>query len=253
MLNLFLAVDGEQDDTDDLASPASSTGSTPQKPSESKTGKVELDLDDAPFLEIEEPEPASASEHRASTEKVTEAEVTSPAKNKKKKKILAVALLAVLVLGGGAGAFFLFFGGEPEVALAPEEGGPEVVIVQRWEDNVVEAQAPTDVVRFAPFWIELKDPEGELHILNLDFVAVAASTQTLSELAVKLPSLRDDLFFAFSSKPYSFYASTNGQDNVKQLIIGTVNDRLGSSRDAETGVTTQREIVDVMLQEFVFK
>jgi|GEM_PF-370775 flagellar FliL protein len=203
--------------------------------------KVDLDLDDAPFLEEDEEE-----------EEILEEEplpVESQEEEKKKKKVpawlqnklLIVGLLVGLLLG--AGAFFLFSGPKeeppaPPVAESPQPQAPaepEPVPEQPTEPEpvMVEEEEPPpgeSLVRLDPFLIEQRDAEGELRFLEVSLVFATPDVGLASNLTRETPTVRYALYYYMRNKDLQFLTDEENTEQLKKELLAVVNQYMSAGR-----------------------
>ena len=206
------------------------------------TGKVELDLDDAPFLmddEEPEPEPEALSEAASSS---AEAEALPPAKKRldfkallKDKRVLAGAGSALVLLA--VAAFFLFSSPSEETPPPPE---PEPQVT---EEAPKEPVKPTEYyIRWEPFWVEFTDNEGNVRFLVCRFAGVTTSEALKMEAEVKQLVLRDTIYYYLTHKDKDFLGNTANAEALKRDILAVVNQYLSSG-----------QIDQVLLEDYVIK
>lgn len=243
---LFLVPDSDQP-------PASESGPDSAPPSKAQGGfavsedqqanlKVELDLDDAPFLS--EPDEEEAAEETESTpiedadELNLDEEEDAPKglfANKKKLIILAAALL--LIIGGAVGAFFFFFGGEgAEPEPEPVEKKRVVVITTPPEAEAVELQT----VQLKPFIVPSKGSEGEVRLLHCTLNIPFDDPVQGQEMNVRLLEIRNAIYYYLVNKPLSHLSSEEEATLLKQDLVNVVNELL-----------TVKKITDIYIQEYV--
>ena len=201
---------------------------------QAKTGKVELDLDGAPFLQEEEaPPPAPVKEERPKAEPEGEAK---PKKSKKKLFILGGALFLVL---GAAAYFFLFSGGEEEAPVIPP--GTTVITVP---STPFTGPVATDqfMIEMPAFWVEVKDQEGEVRLLNCKISIPTNNNDNVLEFNAKKLIIRDALFYYLTNKDYAFLSESRNMETMKKDMVSIINEYL-----------TTEKIKEVLLAEFIIR
>lgn len=205
-------------------------------PSAKMEQKVELDLDDAPFLEDDlepepepEPEKKDASSHRPDAP-VTSAKGEATLKDRlsanKKKLVMAAGGAVVLLLMAVLVNVFLF-SGEPEPAPpAPEE--PETVTVA--PKTMPPAPSPQFSMRWEPFWVELKDTEGAIRYLTLRFSVPTDNPNVFAEMNIKKLILRDALFYYLRNQPIVSLSDEARVQAFKGELLTVINEHLGSGK-----------------------
>lgn len=205
----------------------------PESAPQAKTGKVELDLDGAPFLQEEEaPPPAPVKEERPQAEPDGEAK---PKKGKKKLLILGGALFLVL----GAAAYFLFFSGGEEVPEIPP--GTTVITVP---STPFTGPVATDqfIIEMPAFWVEIKDQEGEVRLLNCKISIPTNNNDNVLEFNAKKLVIRDALFYYLTNKDYAFLSDSRNMETLKKDMVSIINEYL-----------TTEKIREVLLADFIIR
>ncbi len=229
--------DAEPDN--DKAASASSDG---EKTSNSYVN-VELDLDDAPFLEDEEPEkkpeaPAKEEAAPAVAMPTPQAEkipfkVRLLALLKNKKLMIAVGAALILIIGAAIGVN-MFLGGSstPEPAKtaepAPAAVEPRKIVVPT-EPTLPPAPAePAFSVLWEPFWVPLRGPEGEWVFFVCQFSVPTDDAIVNSEMQAKVVTLRDAVFYYFINKDLTVLLDK--KDTVREELISVINEILTSGK-----------------------
>ena len=201
--------------------------------------KVELDLDDAPFLkEDEPPAPAEASKEPAA-KKESAAPEDAPAATTKKKKLLLLAAVAGVILLLAAAAVWWFVlrtpPPPPPPPAAPVE--PEVIVMP---GAPAASTAPAESVKeLAAFVIPRQSPQGT-RFLVCKFSTLSKDPAIDAEIDHKLIPLRDALYYYLSSKPDEFLLNPGNAAKVKQDLAGVVNDYI-----------THGKIEDVLFESYL--
>jgi len=184
--------------------------------------KVDLDLDDAPFLEDEEEEePEIAAPESVSEEEEDE----TPTPWWKKKQIVFPGAGALLLLLGAA-VYFLFFSAEP-----PPPPPPPQEIVE--EQPVEEAPPPPPVletitITLDPFLVEETDAKGQTRFLSVKFSTTTTNPDTEKEIKANIVVLRDAIYYYLKNKSLTFLSDKKNGDALKQDILSVVNQFLSS-------------------------
>lgn len=186
--------------------------------------KVELDLDDAPFLQKDEkpPEPEAYDNGLDNVSAVDDAE-----KRKRRKKKL-------MILGGGAGlllvavcaaVWWFFF----RVPPPPPPSGPEPEVV------VVPSTPPPapdrDIVReFAPFVVPSTNAEGQERFLVCKFAAISRDPKVNQEMAERMVPLRDAIYYYLRGKDGTFLLDARNGAQIKRDLLSVFNDYLSQGK-----------------------
>jgi flagellar FliL protein len=183
------------------------------------TQKVDLDLDDAPFLEEEEevkPEPPKPKEALS----LTPDETQKPAPKDRKKLIIIGAAALVLVLALGIAAKFLFFKGkaapppEPPAAQAPAQ------------DNNTQAVAPEPPeiqVRMEPFWVEQKGEADEVRFLIVRILLGTPQAGVAKEFEARSMQARNAIFYYLKNKDVQFLTDEKNTEKLKTELLLVIN------------------------------
>ncbi|MCR4665684.1 MAG: flagellar basal body-associated FliL family protein [Desulfovibrio sp.] len=180
--------------------------------------KVELDIEDAPFLKEEPPEEKE--------EKPTEPE--KPEEPKKKKKLLFIVVGAVaVVLIAGAG-WFLFGGkSKPPPPPAPEPPKPDVIVVP---SKPATAVAPDIIKEFERFVVPVGTSLSATNFLICKFSTVTKNPTVNAEIEQKMLVLRDAVYFYLRGKSYEFLLNPDNATTIKKDLVGILNDYLGHGK-----------------------
>ncbi|MDR2076746.1 MAG: flagellar basal body-associated FliL family protein [Desulfovibrio sp.] len=218
---LFLVPDAE-----DLPAPAASSV------------KVELDLEDAAFLQ----EQAAETETPPPGEKPAGDEVAAaegPARPPRwrillerlkggKKKLLAAAA-ACLVLGiAGVAVNVFLFGAEKPVPAGPVR----VVVPSQPQGNATE-QPAVFMVNWEPFLVERRGEEGEIRFLYCRFATPTDNELLQAELEAKKVVVRDAVYYYLSNKPLTFLSDLSRQKELKDDIISVINEHVSTAKLSE--------------------
>ena len=199
--------------------------------------KVELDLDDAPFLEEDEEEEEKEQEKK-SKQKGEEAEGEEKEEAQhiawwKRKWVIASASALLLLLLFFLIWLFLFAPGEsvPEKKTTPKS-------TKEAPSKAKEPSEPEQVnVKFEPFQVEYMQ-DGEIQFL---FCKFAFSTNDVLQWEIKRKTmvLRDAIYYYLKNKDLTFL---NNKDNVQQLktdLLSVVNQFLSNGN-----------IKEILIQEY---
>lgn len=193
--------------------------------------KVELDLDDAPFLvdDVEEPDQPEDGQTPAVPEQA------APAADFKKKKILLLIVAALLLLAAlGAAAWWFFLRVPARVQDLPK---PEVIVVP---SKSAATAKPEYVKEFAPFLVERPDGKGGSRFLICKFSTLTKVPNLDKEMDQKMLSLRDALYFYLRSKDNDFLLAPANVQTIKKDLTSVLNNYL-----------TQGQIEDVLFESYL--
>ncbi|MBQ4133867.1 MAG: flagellar basal body-associated FliL family protein [Desulfovibrionaceae bacterium] len=231
-------------DADDLLDENGELNLDAVAPQSGAPSKVDLDLDDAPFLqeESEEEEPhaePAGEEAPLSLEQAVDSEPTGLKKLLKNKKVLA---------GGGGGLLlllglllFLLLGGEdkpqspPPPSYASEE--PEV------ELPPIEAKPGEVLIEWEPFWIEYTDESsGEIRFLVCELSAPTTDPALKAEAEAKILTIRDAIYYYLAHKPLMFLSNQQNAETMKEDLVGIVN-----------GYLTHGQLSQIYIENYLIK
>ncbi len=196
--------------------------------------KVELDLDDAPFLEEEEEE-----EEEETPEPVAEAEESE---EEPKKGAAALLKDKRFLIGAGAGALLV-------VALliillwpASEPPPPPPMPEPEQTAKAPEPEKPEFVVKMDPFWIEYQTDDGKIRLLRCSF-ATATDNEKLSwEIQTKTLVLRDAIYYYLRNKDLLFLSDKKNEEVLKKELLSVMNQYLSTDR-----------LTTLLIQEYVVR
>ncbi len=238
---LFIVPDGEG------PSEPEAPGASASQPASARklpTVKVELDLDDAPFLEEAAPEPPkpepAKTESASQPARAGTAEKTSPAdkirarlaallavlKAKKKLVIIAGGGLALLVVLAVVLKFFLF--GKPPAPPPPEQ--PRHISEPAPAAKPEAPPEPEYTYTFEPFLVEIRGTEGEIHFLQCSFSVITKNPVLKTELEVKAVVLRDSLYYYLSNRTLAFLTDPKMADQRKADMINVINEHVSAEK-----------------------
>ncbi len=196
--------------------------------SASAGGKVELDLDDAPFLREPEEKPLPPVERRSSAP----APVVQEAPKSKKKLIIGgIGLFVVLA---AAAVWWFFFRVPPPVVEPPK---PEVIVVKPPEAAPVEQDF---IFELEPFWVPVKDEQGNTNFLVCRFSTIAKKEMVNKEIEKQLMTVRDAMYYYLRNKSLDFLLAVANRETIKKDLTSVVNSYL-----------TQGQIEDVLMESYL--
>ncbi len=210
---IFLAVD-DIDDSGEDTSPA---------PASKATQKVELDLDDAPFLEDEDEEEDLPEDEPEELESLEEA----PAQKKSKSKLIIFIGIGVIILLLAAILAKLFlFNDAPPPAKEPapiEESFEEIPESVPEEVPPPPEEPGVSLLRMDPFWIEQKDEKKNTRFLIARFAMTTKDERVVAEYGRKTLILRDAVYFYLKNKDLEFLADKKNVEKLKKDLLMVIN------------------------------
>jgi flagellar FliL protein len=205
--------------------------------SEAPAFKVELDLEDAPFLQepVAEKTAESAAKTAAPEQSAAELQgnltrwriLLQRLKTNKKKLLAAGSACLVLGLTAVAVNFFLFSGEKP----APP--GPLRVVVPSQPQTNATDQPPIFMVNWEPFLVERRGEEGEIRFLYCRFATPTDNQLLQSELEAKKIVVRDAIYYYLNNKPLTFLSDLDKQQSLKADLISVINEHVSSAKLSE--------------------
>ncbi|MDR3358383.1 MAG: flagellar basal body-associated FliL family protein [Desulfovibrio sp.] len=198
--------------------------------------KVQLDLDDAPFLQEKEQAVPPTEDEGATEQGLPEGAGNTAPTPKIGKKKLIVLVGAVFLLVAALAAGWWFFLRKPP-PLPSEAAKPEVVVVP----SKPATQAVPDYVReFSPFLVYHPDGAGEGRFLVCKF-ATLTKVQTLNrEMDQKILPLRDAVYFYLRSKTPEYLTNSGSLPEIKKDLTAVINHYL-----------TQGQIEDILFESYL--
>lgn len=228
------------DDSDETQTPAENGGeeSAPLKAqlddgggTSRATKKVDLDLDDAPFLEEEE-------EEEAAPEPVQEEIAPEPEKEKRplpawlKNKFLWIGLVALLLVSGVAVKFLFFRKAEapaPPPPLPVEEKKPEQPPPPPVEKPKPKEEGET-ILRLEPFMVEQRDKEGNIRFVNVRLVFNTKDPRMATNFTQETLTIRNAVYYYLKNKDLQFLADEKNSERLKTELLAVVNQYMGAGQ-----------------------
>lgn len=198
--------------------------------------KVDLDLDDAPFLEDEEevkPEPVKPKEAMS----LEPAAKEQPAKWDRKKLIIIGAAALVLVLVLALAVKFLFFKGKP--APPPEKAAPPPVVEPKAE---AAPELPEVQMRMEPFWVEQKGQGEEVRFLIVRILLGTHEPKVAKEFEGRTMGARNAIFYYLKNKDVQFLTDERNAEKLKTELLLVINQHV-----------TDGKFDTLMFEEYVVK
>ena len=198
---------------------------------ESPSVKVELDIEDAPFLqEAEEKPPPPKAPEPAPSPPAEEKKPSRFATLLANKKRLALIAGGVLLLLLAPIAISLLLGGE-KPAPVPET---PVQTVQKGDPPRQDAPAgPKFLFKGEPFLIERRGSEGELRFLRCRFSIPTDNPVLYAELQAKNIAVRDAIYYYLNNKPLTFLSDNAHTLVLKTDLISVINEHISAEKIQE--------------------
>lgn len=194
--------------------------------------KVELDLDDAPFLQSEEKVPAKSEVPEDLEDR---SEDDEKRKRKKKLILLASAVCGGLLLISVVAIWWFFFRTPPPPPISAPE--PEVIVVPSTPAPVEDQEI---VREFAPFIVPTTDSDGKTGFLVCRFSAISKDQAVNKEVQQQLLPLRDAIYYYLRSKDNAFLLDARNAPEIRKDLLSVFNDYL-----------TQGKLEDIVFESYL--
>jgi len=189
--------------------------------------KVELDLEDAPFLEDDDEEEEEEPEEETLLEEPEQAEKEAWYKNRK----IQIAAGAILLLLVGVIIGTLLLKPKPEEVAKPELEQETLTTEPAIPPPPPEEPEPQEfLVSLDPFWVEQKAPDDGIRFLVCQFTAVTENEKLSYEIQQKTTVLRDAIFYYLKNKDLTFLSDKKNAEALKADILSVVNQYLSVDR-----------------------
>jgi len=192
--------------------------------------KVDLDLDDAPFLEDEPEQPPTPQEETVSGE--TPVVDDAAGKPARKKRLILLGLIVLLLLGGGAAAYFLVLKKPapkaPVEEQAPHEEPAPPPQMPPPPPPEPPAPKPEIVLTMDPFLIELTDQKGRSRFMTIRFSAATREHAVELEFKRNYIVVRDAVYYYLKNKSLEFLTDKNNADALKKDVLSVINQFIGA-------------------------
>lgn len=218
---LFFALDDSPDERD--------------VPGRSPSVKVELDIEDAPFLQepeeakppVKEPEkPAPAASAPPAEPSAFKHRLAALLANKKRLAVIGAGLLVILI---APVVISMFLHKTP--APAPQE--PERRLVPDEPPREDTPSGPKYLFKGEPFLIELRGSEGEILFLRTRFTIPTDNPALYAELQAKNIAVRDAIYYYLSNKPVTFLSDSALTEALKKDLISVINEHMSADKIQE--------------------
>lgn len=195
--------------------------------------KVDLDLDDAPFLEEETPEPAPAAEPEAPSLEEDLTPVVLPWWKRKKIVIPGGGLLLVII--GLLVWWFLFRDhqqAQQETQPPPPQEQPKEPQAPPPPPEPAPPPPPKDIYQpLAPFVIEMDDAKGVTRVLTVTLKLVYKDESPVArELQLKSFAVRDGLYYNLKNKHFEILTDKQAVEALREELRGVVNNYLSTGQ-----------------------
>jgi len=186
------------------------------------TQKVDLDLDDAPFLEDEEEEEIIPDEEEEMP--LLDEEAKKPGFDVKallRNKVFLISTGIILIL---LAVIIILLLREPEAPPPPPP--PPVQEPAKTEEQAVQEQ-PEILIRLDPFLIEQRDKEDKIRFLEVR-VAVSTTEDGLArQFKQETYTIRNALYYYLKNKDLEFLSDKDNSDKLKKELLAIINQYMG--------------------------
>lgn len=176
--------------------------------------KVQLDIDDAPFLlpdELPLDDIAPLDDPLAPL-----------AASKKPINVKKISIYVVALFGLAAIVFLLYTWITAPPAAPPVE--PLTVVVPN-HDPLPNLPAEYSTT-LAPFWIQIHDASGQARFLVCTFTLGTLKPEIHKEVGENLTTLRDAIYYYLINKDYTFLTNPGNSATIKNDLLAAVNNYL---------------------------
>lgn len=187
------------------------------------TQKVDLDLDDAPFLEDEDEEEEIEA---------TESEIPFPTEDDAKPKPGLVALLKNKFVLMGMGVILILLViiailllREPESPPPPPPAPAEEAAAPEPEPAVPET--PQVLIKLDPFLIEQRDESGKIRFLEITILLSTEDEGLARQFKQETFAVRNALYYYLKNKDLQFLSDEKNSEKLKNELLVIVNQYMG--------------------------
>ncbi len=222
---VLLVPDDSDDVTDDLAVGSDDSGEPKAQLDDSEaskaTQKVDLDLDDAPFLEDEDEEEDDFIDEEDETPLHEEEEEKSgfdfAALLKNKLFLIFVGVILLLI-----GVIIFLLLREPDAPPPP----PPAPVEETLEEPVVEV-APEILIRLDPFLIEQRDKDNKVRFLEVRVLVSTLDDGLARQFKQETYTVRNALYYYLKNKDLQFLSDKKNSDKLKKELLAIINQYMG--------------------------
>lgn len=188
--------------------------------------KVELDLEDAPFLDDDDDDDEGEDTENLPAETSESSQKDHAKPLYRQPKIIIAAAVAVLIVV----ALCIYFGTKPakkSVAQPKETASPTESQKSPAELN---KNGDEFIVSFEPFWVEQKAKDSKTRFLVCRFSTVTQSEKLSYEVQQKKVILRDAIFYYLHNKDLKYLADKKNVKELKKDVLSVINQYLGNGQ-----------------------
>lgn len=195
------------------------------------TQKVDLDLDDAPFLEDEDDEEESIEDIEESPlseerEEKPKRELPAILRNKLFYMGLVILLLVVVIV-------FLLFSRPSGPPAEPEPPQTQEPVEEQPAPPPVEEEAPEPdaiLIRLDPFLVEQHDSDGTIRFLQVRIVVSTLDQQMAQQFNQETFAIRNAVYYYLKNKDLTFLTDKDNSESLKEELLAVINQYIGVGR-----------------------
>ena len=202
--------------------------------------KVELDLDDAPFLADDEPAAPPPPEPEAAAESplpaLADKQPEAPKKGDRLRGLFAKLLADKkrLIIAGGAGLLLIviavvvnvFLFGEKK-APPPTKPAPVYEVIPDTPPPLEAAKLPyAHLIQWEPFLVEQRGDDGGIRFVTCKISIPAADQMQYAELMAKRIVLRDAVYYFLANRRPELLSTEEKNKAMREDIVGVLNGHL---------------------------
>lgn len=226
---VLLVPDDVEDVTDEVADESSENGEQPKaqlddSEASKATQKVDLDLDDAPFLEDEDEEeeiPLEEDETPLFDESDDEPGFDFKALLRNKLFLAALGVILLLIV-----VIVILLLREPEAPPPPPPAPVEKTTPETTEPEAVE-ETPEILIRLDPFLIEQRDEENVIRFLEVRVVVSTEDDGLARQFKQETYAVRNALFYYLKNKDLEFLSDKDNSEKLKSELLAIINQYMG--------------------------
>ncbi|MFH1913087.1 MAG: flagellar basal body-associated FliL family protein [Pseudomonadota bacterium] len=209
------------DDAEDITQGVQPKAQLDNSEANKATQKVDLDLDDAPFLEDEDEEeeaPIAHDETPLFEQSAPKRQFDFGALFKNRLFLLALGVILLLL----AVILYLLFR-EPAVPALPPPPPRDAPAATPTEA----AQTPEILIRLDPFLIEQRDKDNVIRFLEVRVIVSTLDDGLARQFKQDTYTVRNAIFYYLKNKDLQFLSDKKNSDKLKQELLAIINQYMG--------------------------
>ncbi len=223
---VLLVPDDSEDVTEEVNDTSQDSGHPKSQLDDSEaskaTQKVDLDLDDAPFLEDEEDEEELISKEEEETPLLEEPKESSgfdfKALLRNKLFLIAVGVILLLLV-----IIFILLLREPD---APPPPPPPTVEEPTKKKDIVD-EKPEIIIRLDPFLIEQRDKDNKIRFLEVRIAVSTLEEGLAKQFKQETYTVRNAIYYYLKNKDLQFLSDKENSDKLKKELLTIINQYMG--------------------------